>query len=126
MDVRIRATIATMEEKLVAAPPLEELARAVNLSASHFRHLFKAETGVSPVQYLNSLRMRTARELLETTFLSVKQIRNRVGVNDKKHFINGFKKLYGLMPAYYRAHHLGQACNPESRAQASAAGTATR
>ena len=88
-----------MEERLDAALTLEELARAVNLSASHFRHLFKAETGASPVRYLNSLRMRAARELMETTFLSVKQVRSRVGVNDKKHFINGFKKLHGLTPA---------------------------
>jgi AraC family transcriptional regulator of arabinose operon len=126
MDKRIRATVAVMEERLHARLSPEVLARAVNLSASRFRHLFKAETGASPVQYLNLLRIRRARVLVETTFLSMKQIRSRVGVNDKKHFINGFRKLYGLTPAEYRARHHRQSFQTSSPAPVEIAVTTTR
>jgi AraC family transcriptional regulator len=62
------------------------LARAVNLTSFHFCHLFKAETGNSPARYLKALRLERARELLETTFLSTKEIRSLVGLNDESHF----------------------------------------
>ena|SRR5215213_623515 len=106
MDMRVQAVIALMDSSFQQELSAEELAQAVNLSASYLAHLFKAETGVSLFQYLKSLRMRKAKELMETTFLSVKQIRNRVGVRDKCHFARDFKKTYGLTPAQYKEHHL--------------------
>jgi len=86
-----------------------EIARAVNLSLAHLRYLFKAETGMSPAQYLRSLRMKEASRLLETTFLSVKEVMHRIGVSDESHFTRDFKKVYGMTPAQYRAHHRARA-----------------
>ncbi|MET0624267.1 MAG: helix-turn-helix transcriptional regulator [Pyrinomonadaceae bacterium] len=80
---------------------VEDIARAVNLSSSHLTHLFKTEVGVPPLQFLKSLRMRKAKELMETTFLNVKQVMNRVGVKDKCHFARDFKRSYGLTPSQY-------------------------
>jgi transcriptional regulator GlxA family with amidase domain len=81
---------------------IEEVARAVNLSTPHLRYLFRAETGTTPAQYLKSLRMKKAKELLETTFLSVKQVMFQVGIDDKSHFARVFRRAYGLSPAEYR------------------------
>lgn len=81
---------------------LEEVARAVNLSTPHVRSLFRAETGMTPAKYLKSLRMQEAKGLLETTFLSVKQIMFQVGINDKSHFARIFRQKCGLSPAEYR------------------------
>jgi transcriptional regulator GlxA family with amidase domain len=106
MDPRIREAIALMEKQLHIEVSLDDLALSVNLSASRFRHLFKSETSVSPMQYLASLRMLKAKELIETSFLSVKQVRSSIGVHDKKHFSSLFKKNYGLTPAEYRSRHL--------------------
>lgn len=83
---------------------IAELARRVNLSLSRLRHLFKTEMGMSPAQYLKALRLQRAKDLLETTFLSVKQIMSHVGVSDKSRFAQDFKRAYGLTPARYRAH----------------------
>ena len=80
------------------------MARSVNLSPSRLRHLFKAETGMTPVQYLRALRMRFARESLETTHLSVKEIIAKAGVSDKSHFMRNFKKTYGVTLAQYRSY----------------------
>ena len=67
--------------------------------------LFKAEIGKTPAQYLKSIRMREAQRLLLTTFLSVKEVMNRVGIADESHFGHEFRKTYGLAPSKYRARH---------------------
>lgn len=79
-----------------------KLAQRVNLSPSRLQHLFKAETGVSLTQHLKALRLERARELLETTFLSVKQIMTTAGLKNKSHFVKDFKKAYGMTPTQYR------------------------
>lgn len=81
---------------------MEDVARSVNLSSSHLNRLFRIETGFSPLQYLKSVRMRKAKELIDTTFLNVKQVMNTVGVKDKCHFARDFKRAYGLTPSQYR------------------------
>lgn len=94
--------IALMEENPHRRLCLEELAKSVNLSASRLRHLFSAEMGMSPNQYLQSIKIRKAKEMLETTFMSVKEIMNLVGVVDRHHFADNFKKAYGTSPTEYR------------------------
>jgi transcriptional regulator GlxA family with amidase domain len=98
-----------MRRDLRAKLTLNDMARAVNLTSFHFCHLFKAQTGSSPAKYLKSLRLERARELLETTFLSVKEIRSLVGLNDESHFARDFRATYGLTPQQYREHYLGLA-----------------
>ncbi|MEK6282544.1 MAG: helix-turn-helix domain-containing protein [Acidobacteriota bacterium] len=85
--------------------PVGRMAAAVNLSSSRLEHLFKAETGVTPVSYLKKLRIERARELLETTFLTNQQIIIKVGMYDESHFVKDFKKAYGLRPSQYRKRH---------------------
>lgn len=102
MDQRIQIVIHLMEKNLHHELSLEEIAQSINLSSSRLRHLFKAEVGISPAQYLKMLRMQRAKDLIETTFLNMKQIMNRIGVSDKRHFAKDFKKIYGLTPAQYR------------------------
>ena len=82
---------------------LGKLARRVGLSPSRLRHLFKAEVGMSPTQYHKVLRMEEAKELIGTTFLSIKEIRRRVGIKDKNQFTRDFKRFYGITPAQCRA-----------------------
>ncbi len=103
MDRRVQMVTAIMEADFERELSLVGLAQFVNLSPSRLHHLFKAEAGVAPACYLRALRLKKSKELLETTFLSVKQIMARVGVKDKSHFERGFKKAYGLTPAQHRA-----------------------
>ena len=106
MDPRVQTALALMQENLQGAWSPDTLARAVNLSPSRFQHLFKTEVGIAPAHYLRALRMEEARKLLQTSLLTVKQIMNGVGVEDKSHFAREFKKAYGLSPTAYRAAHL--------------------
>ena len=102
MDARVQRVISLMQDDLCQDLTLCERAQVVNLTASHLCRLFKAELGVSPTRYLKLLRIQKAKNLLETTFLNIKQIMIRVGVNDESHFVRDFKIIYGTTPAQYR------------------------
>jgi two-component system response regulator YesN len=80
---------------------LEDVARAVYLSPSHLRHLFRERLGVSYIKYLTSLRMQEARRLLMTTDLTVAAVAEAVGY-DPSYFYRVFRRHNGTTPAAYR------------------------
>jgi transcriptional regulator GlxA family with amidase domain len=102
MDRRIEAAIDMIHKDIHQNIPVHELAREVRLSTGHFIRLFKAETSVSPKQYVRCLRMKQAECLLNGSFLSVKEIAASLGVGDRSHFSRDFKKLYGRTPTHFR------------------------
>jgi AraC-like DNA-binding protein len=114
MDHRVQKVIRLMKEDLRRRLTSDKLLRAVNLSPVHLRYLFKAETGMTFAQYLKSLRMEEARTLLETTFLSTKEVMHRIGMHDESHFARDFKKVHGLTPAQYRVRRLNAKLKKES------------
>ena len=83
---------------------LAEFAQSVNLSVWRLCHIFKSDVGMPPIRYLRLLRMERAKDLLESSFLSVKEIAFQVGLNDESHFVRDFKSTYGFSPALYRSH----------------------
>jgi transcriptional regulator GlxA family with amidase domain len=102
MDKRISTTITQISLNLQKCWKIDELAGKVNLSNSQFEELFKQETLLSPIQFVRNLRFEKAKELLETTFLTVKEISFEVGINDQSHFVRDFKQKYRLTPTEYR------------------------
>lgn len=106
MDQRVHSVIVLIEDNFAQELSEDALAKAVNLSASRLCHLFKSEINMAPLQYLRAVRMKRAKRLLETTFLSVKQIMAEVGWRDESHFIRNFKVTYGLPPARFRTQFL--------------------
>lgn len=105
MDPRVVKAIDLIEGNVRGELPLEEIARSVNLSLSRLRYLFKHEVGVTPAQYLKSVRMRRAKELIESTFLDAKEVMTRIGMSDMSHFVRDFRKAYGLPPIRYRIEY---------------------
>ncbi len=105
MDQRTLAVIAYMQNDLRHSYTLCKMARVVNLSPSRLRHLFKSDTNMTPTQYLHTLRMQAAKQLLETTWLRIKEIGSMVGIAGQSHFVREFKRVYGCTPANYRKRY---------------------
>jgi AraC-like DNA-binding protein len=93
-----------MREDVRGELSLSEFAQSVNLSVWRLCHIFKSDVGMPPIRYLRLLRMERAKDLLESSFLSVKEIAFQVGLNDESHFVRDFKATYGFSPALYRSH----------------------
>ncbi len=81
---------------------LDTLARHVGYSKSRVSHVFADEIGSSPMQYLTSVRLSAAEELLCSTTLSVSKIAESCGFNDPLYFSKCFKKNLGVSPTSYR------------------------
>jgi AraC-like DNA-binding protein len=104
LDKRVEKIIQMMREDVRGELCLSEFAQSVNLSVWRLCHIFKSDVGMPPMRYLRLLRMERAKDLLESSFLSVKEIAYRVGLNDESHFVRDFKSTYGSSPALYRSH----------------------
>ena len=100
-DPRIRQALEFLGEK--KTPSLSEVAARLNLSASRFRHLFKKELGISPKHYIMLLRLRWAKQLLENSWLEVKEVTAVIGVNDVSHFVRTYKAMFRQTPSETRA-----------------------
>ena len=81
---------------------LEEISFKANLSASHFAHEFKRETGMSFISFVNDIKLKKSTELLMSTNLSIIQIAIELGFSDQSYFIRKFKSKYGVTPFEYK------------------------
>lgn len=84
------------------------LARDCGLSVNQFIRLFKRETGDSPLQYYDRLRLERARHALTETGIQVKEIAYELGFSSSPHFTNWFKKREGAGPRAYRNRTIGR------------------
>lgn len=78
------------------------LAAYANLSPGYFSTAFKAQTGDSPVQYINKVRIDRAKQLLRSTTLPIAEISSAVGFEDSFYFARQFSKATGFSPRDYR------------------------
>ncbi len=81
---------------------LKNLSEAVGISPYYLSHLFRKEMGISFLEYLTSVRMSIAKNLLKQTTLSMIDICLEVGYQDPSHFAKIFKKKEGVHPTEYR------------------------
>ena len=83
---------------------LAEIAAEFHLNAYYLAHLFKDQTGYSPLQYLIRRRIGEAQSLLIHTDQPIKRIATDVGFNNLNHFHSAFQKIVGMAPGRYRKH----------------------
>lgn len=82
---------------------LLDVANLVNMSESAFSHFFKKKTGCSFIDYLNSVRIGKASQMLIDTTHSINEICYSCGFNNLSNFIRIFKKIKGPTPSEYRS-----------------------
>jgi two-component system response regulator YesN len=81
---------------------LEEIARVSHLSASRLAHVFKEQMGITVIEYLTSVRIERAKQLLLATDQNCTEICFQVGYNNQSYFTRTFKDLVGIPPREFR------------------------
>ena len=81
---------------------LHQLAEHCHVSPFHFSRIFKTITGISPHQYLSSMRLTHAKVLLEETIAPVSDIAYECGFNSPEHFVTAFKYYHKINPSAMR------------------------
>ncbi len=100
----VKKVIGMMRDNLNRNFSLQELARYVNLSPSHFCALFKEKTQYSPLNLFTSIKIQKACHLLQNNNLHIKNIASGLGYDDQYHFSRVFKKAMGVSPRHFRNH----------------------
>ena len=108
-------TITSLDEKLLqkaidvvndnlqdADFGVEQLASGVGMSRSQLYKKLMALTGKSPLDFIRTIRMKRARQLLERSQMQVSEVAWQVGFNTLKTFTENFKQEYGQTPSEYR------------------------
>jgi len=98
----IHKTIEYIYTNIHTRITLEELADNANLSASHLSRLFKKEIGMSVSEYIRSMKIERAKNLLKYSEYSYIDISNYLAFDSQSHFIKTFKTYEGVTPKKYR------------------------
>jgi transcriptional regulator GlxA family with amidase domain len=101
-DERIFAAQQWLQERYAEEQRFEEVARKFGMSGRNFARRFKNATGESPLAYLHGMRIAAAKQLLESTLVSVQEIAQKVGYSDVLFFRELFKRHTGVSPSEYR------------------------
>ena len=87
--------------------PVEKMTRQSGLHTRTFARRFRAATGYFPLDYVQELRVESAKNLLQTGELGVDEISGKVGYQDTASFRRLFKRKAGLTPMAYRKKFTG-------------------
>ena len=96
--------MALLAERSKTEIDFERLADEIGISYSYLRKIVKDETGKSPLDYINTLRIAEAKRLLRQTTLSVNEIAMNLGYANAQSLTRFFKKFEGITPGEFRNH----------------------
>ncbi|WP_164217786.1 AraC family transcriptional regulator [Virgibacillus sp. YIM 98842] len=81
---------------------LDMLAKVGNINKYYLAHTFKQDIGISPIEYLNRVRIKEAQTLLETTNFTIAEIARFNGFSSQSFFSQAFKREVNQTPSEYR------------------------
>jgi transcriptional regulator GlxA family with amidase domain len=100
------AVIARCQEWIAAhyhePAPVAGMVRLSGLAERSFKRRFQQATGMAPLEYVHTLRIEEAKQMLETADQPIEAIANEVGYEDASFFARLFRRKVGLTPAAYR------------------------
>ena len=97
----VKKAMHYMSEHFSENITLHDISNLVGVSVQYFSKIFKEEVGCNYVDWLNSLRINRAKELMESTQMTIKEVGFQVGYNDPNYFSRIFKRYEGIAPTEY-------------------------
>lgn len=106
-DSVVKRAMSYIDENYSRDISLDEVSREVNISPYYFSKIFKEESGENFIEYLTRIRIEKAREMLEHSNASIKEVSVRCGYADPNYFSRIFKKQMDMTPREYKAKYGG-------------------
>ncbi|PGL66902.1 Ada metal-binding domain-containing protein [Bacillus sp. AFS055030] len=91
-----------IEKEFRSCLTLDRLALEVGVSKFHLQRLFKKSTGLSPLEFVNKLKMIEAKRLLRDTEDTITEIAHNLGFKGSSHFSSMFRHHYSSTPTSFR------------------------
>lgn len=101
-DALIRDCQIWAAKEYTAAEPVSQMVERSGLDRATFARRFRIATGYRPLEYVQTLRVEEAKQMLETGDAPVDEIASQVGYDDPRSFRRMFKSYTGLVPSAYR------------------------
>jgi transcriptional regulator GlxA family with amidase domain len=98
----VRRAKEVLSAHLDGRVPLKEVARACGLSVSYFSRAFRRSVGVTPHNWLLTLRVEVAKQKLREGRLSLRDVALACGFADQSHLTQVFTRLVGVSPGAWR------------------------
>ena len=102
---KITEALFYISEHLSDALTVDDLAKRCHLNTDYFSRLFKEQTGLRPIDYIQQKRIERAKVLLTTTNRSMQEIADMVGLSNISYFSRLFSKLSNKTPGAYRKEY---------------------
>ncbi len=99
---QIKNAVAYMKLNFSRQIDIDTLCQMSGISNTYFRKLFSETYGMTPLKYINKLRIDYASELLATGYYSVEEVAEKCGFCDAKHFSTVFKNTKNISPSKYK------------------------
>jgi transcriptional regulator GlxA family with amidase domain len=81
---------------------IADLALECNMSETHFRRVFQEKMNMSPIEYVNFVRVKKACELIDKTEVSMEEVACKVGFSTPSTFNRNFRKVMGTSPYQWK------------------------
>lgn len=103
----VTRSVAYVRDHYAEPLTIGRLADMAAINRWRYTQLFKEETGQLPIEYLNTVRIDKAQEMLLLTEGKLKEIAHAVGYSNEYYFNRKFKQKIGITPGQYRTHNSG-------------------
>lgn len=101
-DAEILRVQHWLEQHCAQALVIDDVARRFGFGVRNFKRRFKEATGYTPIAYVQTLRLERAKQMLESTRMTLESITYAVGYEDSNSFRRLFQQRVGMLPAAYR------------------------
>lgn len=103
LDERLVQKALSLVEQHLADPDftVEQLSQELGMSRVHFYKKITSLTNQTPLEFIRTVRLRRAQQLLRDSQLTVAEVAYRVGFNNPKNFSRYFKQEFGVLPSQY-------------------------
>ncbi len=102
VSLQLESAIEYVEKNYPNDFKIADLANECHMSETHFRRIFQEKMNMTPVEYVNFVRVRKACELIDKTDISMEDVAEKVGFVTPSTFNRNFRRIIGTSPYQWK------------------------